>query len=153
MQRINNAFDHLHSVADAAAISVFPSSRCPGFTSIISARDMDQRDGGEGEERLHEHRAVLSLQSSLPFWWYSRPVSVGYLSSPGWHPHTLSFITNASTDKLRFETSMHTLEFTCPAVHLLIQRSLFLWQPKPINFHLHHQDRAIVVIIVRLTRH
>lgn len=100
MQRINNAFDHLHSVADAAAISFFPSSRCPGFTSIISAREVDQRDGGEGEERLHEHKALLSLQSSLPFWWYRRPVSVGYLSSSGWHPHTLSFITNASTAKL-----------------------------------------------------
>lgn len=115
MQRINNAFDHPLSVADAAAISFFTSSRWPGLASIKSARDMDQAKTGEveGKERLHMNKAVLTLQPSLPFRWYSRHVSMGYLSSSGWHPHTLSFITNASAAKLQLRDKCIYLKSFC----------------------------------------
>lgn len=66
MQRINNAFDHPLSVADAAAISFFTSSRWPGLASIKSARDMDQAKTGEvdGKERRDYTWTKLCLPCS-----------------------------------------------------------------------------------------
>lgn len=64
MQRINNAFDHPLSVADAAAISFFTSSRWPGLASIKSARDMDQAKTGEVEGK--ERRGYTWTKLCLP---------------------------------------------------------------------------------------
>ncbi len=59
---------------------------------------------------------------------------MGYLSSLGWHPHTFSFITNASAAKLELRDEHSYLErseflqaFIYPTLSLLIRRSSFLW--------------------------
>lgn len=89
MQRINNAFDHLLSVADAA-ISFFTSSH---FTTIKLARDRDRRNGGSRESKHEQICAYPAVKS--PFQMIQQACFYGLLL-----PHTLSFITNALAAKL-----------------------------------------------------
>ena len=62
MQRINNAFDHPLSVADAATPSSLTSSQRRGFTSTESDRCTDRA----GRERIGaaKHEQGLALQPS-----------------------------------------------------------------------------------------
>lgn len=90
------------SVADAAAISYSHIQHVPWFLLPWRQAGLWTRErwGERRGETTCEQFCVLIPQSGLLLRWNSGHVSVGYLSSSGWHPHTFSFITNASAAKL-----------------------------------------------------
>lgn len=77
--------------------------------------------------RSNEMLSVLTLQPvSLSDDTVGMFLSMGYLSSLGWHPHTFSFITNASVAKLELQEENSYIK-------LRVSAGIYLPNSEPID--------------------
>lgn len=149
------------SVADAAAISYSHIQRVPWFHLHDDRQGYGPgSDGEKGEKKLHMNSSLRSSCSPVSFSdeTLSMFLLVTSLLQAGTHT-LLALLLMHRQPNLSSQTNTHTLgseflqAFIYPTLRLLIRRSSFLWLPEPINSHLRHQDRAIIVIIAWMTGH